>query len=154
MSAGYSLGGTTATHYLYGLENGTSELTAAGGDSGTPLLIGTRGDQFTRFRGSFAELVIYNRMLTEQERTALQSYFQQKYFGGGPDDVVLSVSRGAANAITISWLASAGGTLESSTTVGPGASWAAVTEPVVPSGGSSTVTVTATGTTRFFRLRR
>jgi hypothetical protein len=154
VTAGYSLGGTTATHYLNGAENGTGELTAAGGDSGTPLLIGTRGDQFTRFKGAFAELVIYNRVLTEQEWTTLQSYFQQKYFGGGPNDVVLSVSRAAANAITISWLASAGGTLESSTAVGPTASWTAVTEPVVPNGDSSTVTVTATGTTRFFRLRR
>lgn len=63
----------------------------------------------------------------------------------------LSISR-AANAVTISWPATAGLTLASTPTLSP-ANWTRVTEPVTTENGTSTVTVQTTGTTQFFRLQ-
>lgn len=152
--AGYGLAGTTATHYLGTAENGSGELTAPGGDPGGTLRIGTRGDSFTKFKGSFAELVIYARALTEAERTQITTYLQNKYFTQPTTGPKLTVNR-SANTLTISWPDTATGfDLESSLTLGAGAVWTKVTEPVVPANGQNTVTVPTTGATRYFRLRK
>ena len=155
--AGFGIADITAAHYLGALENGSGELNRPGGDAGTPLRIGTRGDSFTKLKGTLAEVVIYSRALPESERLQIVSYFQTKYsLGGGlPEGPSLTVARSGATTATFSWPESAEGfALESSPTLGDGASWTGVTEPVVPSGGQNTVTVETSGAARFFRLRR
>jgi hypothetical protein len=106
-------------------------------------------------KGNLAEVVIYNRALSEAERLQIVSYLQTKYGLGGttPDAPSLAVSRSGPTTATFSWSETAEGfILESSPTLGTGASWTDVTEPVVPSGGQNTITVETTGPARFFRL--
>jgi hypothetical protein len=155
--AGWELAGTTLTHYLDGAENGSGETPSAGGDAGESLRIGTRGDNFTKLKGSLAELVIYNRALTDDERAQVTSYLQSKYGlgGGGPDQgSTLALAAGTGNTLVFSWPAEDNSQLESSLTVGPDAAWAAVNEAVVQNNGQNTVTIQATDSARFFRLRR
>jgi hypothetical protein len=155
VTAGFELEGTTATHFLNGADNGSGDLAAAGLDLGGPLQIGTRADFVTKFKGDLAELVIYARALTAAERTQVQDYLQKKYFEAPSDQPRLSVSRGNNNTLVFSWPTSPEGfALEASDKLGTGASWAAVTEPVVVVNGQNTVTVPATATARFFRLKK
>ena len=154
--AGFGIADSTATHYLGGDLNGTGELNFPGGDAGTPLRVGTRGDAFTKLKGTLAEVVIYSRALSEAERLQIVSYFRTKYGLGGsvPTGPTLAVTKSGPTTLTFSWPESEQGfTLESSETLAPG-SWTAVTEPVIPSGGQNTVTVQSTGLARFFRLSK
>ncbi|HEX7862192.1 MAG TPA: Ig-like domain-containing protein [Verrucomicrobiae bacterium] len=154
--AGFGYSGITATHYLGAAENGALELDRPGGDSGTPLRIGTRGDSFTKLKGTLAEVIIYNRALPEAERLQLVSYLQTKYGLGGsvPTGPTLSVTRSNPTTLIFSWPESEQGfVLESSLTLAAD-SWTVVTEPVIPSGGQNTVTVQSSGPARFFRLSK
>jgi hypothetical protein len=67
----------------------------------------------------------------------------------------LSAAR-AGSTLTISWTAAAAGfTLESSSSVGTGASWTPVTGTANPIAGAGTATVnTSTGVRTFYRLRK
>jgi hypothetical protein len=92
VSAGFELEGTTATHFLNGADNGSGDLAATGVDLGGPLLVGTRADFVTKFKGDLAELVIYARALTEAERTQVQDYLQKKYFEAPSNQPTLSAA--------------------------------------------------------------
>lgn len=149
---GWDMVGPTITHYLDNVPNGSADITVTPTDGGDPLLIGTRGDQFTRMMGDIAEIVIYNRGLTESERNQIHDYLRKKYGLGGTAGPSLTVTRGANNTVIISWPASATGfVLESSDKVDTG--YALVVQPVVPSGDQNTVTVPITGSAQFFRLK-
>jgi hypothetical protein len=148
---GWDMVGPTVTHYLDNAIIGTGNITVTPTDSGDPVFIGTRSDQFTRMFGDIAEIIIYSRGLTEAERNQVHDYLRKKYGLGPVQGPGLSVSV-SNNTLVISWDSSAAGfDLESSDKVnGP---YTKVTEPIVPNGNNNTVSVPLTGQARFFRLR-
>ena len=77
---GFEIEGTTATHYLNGSPIGSGDLAATPADSGTPLLIGTRGDFVTRMKGDIAEILIYSAALSDGDRDKVIGYLNSKYF--------------------------------------------------------------------------
>ena len=139
---GWDTAGTTLHHYLNGEPNGEGQITAALADAGTPLLIGTRGDLFTKMKGDIAEIVIYNTALSDADRGKVVDYLGSKYAlpvsAGGPQ---LAVSR-SGNNFTLSWPQDVTGfILEVTDKLAP-ATWTAVSDPLVVVGGNNTVTVT------------
>ena len=146
--AGFDMEGTTARHYLNGQENGSGDIMATITDSGTPLLIGTRGDLFTRMKGNIAEIVIYDIALSGTDRNAVFNYLANKYgIAIGTTAPSLAVNR-AGNAITFSWPASATGFATSSADSGPPrASWPAITSAT----SCGLVTVQSTGSPELAR---
>ncbi|MDB6040772.1 MAG: Coagulation factor 5/8 type domain protein [Verrucomicrobiales bacterium] len=149
---GWDMVGTTITHYVDNQPNGSGDITVTPTDAGDPLLIGTRGDQFTRMMGDIAEIVIYNRGLTETERNQIHDYLRKKYGLGGNEGPSLTVAAGVNNTVVISWpTAAVGFILESSAQADTG--YTTATEAVIPSGNQNTVTVSITGAARFFRLK-
>jgi hypothetical protein len=93
--------GTTLHHYLNGQPNGDGTITAALGDTGAPLHIGTRGDQFTRMKGDIAEIIIYDAALSEEERTTVFNYLGRRY--GIATTPVLSIANNGDGTVTVSW---------------------------------------------------
>ncbi|MBU6490980.1 hypothetical protein KGQ25_02400, partial [Patescibacteria group bacterium] len=59
--------GTTVTHYLNGVPNGTGTLSASIADAGQPMLIGYRTDNATKMNGKMDDVRIYNRALSASE---------------------------------------------------------------------------------------
>jgi hypothetical protein len=98
MVAGFEMSGTTLTHYLDGQENGSGEITAALEDYWTSLMIGTRDDFVTRFKGELAELLIYNRALNDTERGELNGYLKARY-GLENDPPMVGISSPAPEAL-------------------------------------------------------
>jgi hypothetical protein len=76
---GFSVEGSTLTHYLNNQENGSGTVTTNTADGNTPLRIGTRGDSFTRHKGDIAEILIFNRALSSLDRSNVFNYLQTKY---------------------------------------------------------------------------
>ena len=76
---GFEMEGTTLTHYLNEKAVGGGEITATLVDGGTPLKIGSRDDLFTKMKGQIAELVIYDKALSDIERSNVVAYLQTKY---------------------------------------------------------------------------
>jgi hypothetical protein len=72
--------GANVNHYLDGLSNGSGVISTTIGDSGTPLMIGTRHalDQF--MNGEMAEVLIFGSALSKAERLAVDNYLGFKYF--------------------------------------------------------------------------
>jgi hypothetical protein len=102
----FDMQGTTLHHYLNGAWNGEGELTATLGDTGAPLWIGTRGDQFTRMKGEIAEIIIYNTALTTDERAAVFDFLGGRYgIAITPPEPtpVLTIVRAGSDSVTISW---------------------------------------------------
>jgi hypothetical protein len=77
--AGFAVEGDQATHYLGGQPTTSGTITAIAGDGDTSLLIGTRADFVTRLKGDLAEMVIYDRFLSAEERAAVVDYLGAKY---------------------------------------------------------------------------
>ena len=151
---GFRQAGTTVSHFLNGQPNGGGQLDVPEADAGTDLLIGTRGDFFTKMFGQIAELVIYNRSVSDQEQQQIYQYFGQKYGLVTPpvEGPEITVTQGDGT-ITISWPAAAGNfQVEATDALGSG-TWDPVAEAVVPSGNMNTVTVSTSGDARFFRLQ-
>ncbi len=76
---GFSQAETNMIHYFNGRASGSARWTVSPTDSGTPLKIGTREDFVTKMKGDIAELVIYNKALSDTERTSLAIYMGAKY---------------------------------------------------------------------------
>ncbi|MFO1497194.1 MAG: Ig-like domain-containing protein [Verrucomicrobiota bacterium] len=76
---GFEMEGTTLTHYLNDQPAGAGEITATLVDGATPLKIGSRDDLFTKMKGDIAELLIYDRALSSEERGSAISYLQTRY---------------------------------------------------------------------------
>lgn len=76
---GFQMAGTTLTHYLNGQAFGSGEIRATLVDGGTALKIGSRDDLFTKMKGDIAELLIFDRSLSANERGAIVTYLQTKY---------------------------------------------------------------------------
>jgi len=82
--AGYDVSGTKLTHYYGASPTGSGHISAnVPGDAGTSLFIGSRDDKVTLMKGDIAEILIYNRSLTSEERIAVVSYLGKKYLYGG-----------------------------------------------------------------------
>jgi hypothetical protein len=154
---GFDMEGTTARHYFNGQENGTGQITAIPTDAGTPLLIGTRGDLFTKMKGDIAEIVIYDIALSGTDRQAVLSYLANKYAiniptagAAGPS---LNVSR-SGDTFTISWPASATDFQLESADVLPSTNWFTVQFNPPSPGQDPSVTITPTNGNKFYRLRK
>lgn len=108
---GFDQAGTTMHHYLNGDWNGDGQITAARADTGRPLYIGTRDDQFTRMKGDIAEVIIYDAALSEADKTTVFAYLGSRYgitLVSNPAPP-LSVVRNADGTVTVSWPAEATG---------------------------------------------
>ena len=79
LTVGFDLQGTTVNHYLAGQRTAGGNNTAVIGDGDTPMIIGSRADVVTKMKGDIAEIVIYDRALTDTERDAVVTYLGQKY---------------------------------------------------------------------------
>jgi hypothetical protein len=77
--AGVQVAGTAASHHLSGKPNGTATITTTPVDGNRSLRIGSRDDGGTRMKGDIAEVLIYDRALTAEERFAVQRHLGQKY---------------------------------------------------------------------------
>ncbi len=143
---GFDQSGTTLHHYLNGALNGQGEITATLGDTGAPLLIGTRGDQFTRMKGDIAEIILYDTALSDTDRAALHTYLSARYGIGQPVGPVLSIVRAGSDGVTVSWPADVTGWAlqAASDLLGP---WTPVTGVA-----NNSVTETISGT-RYYLLR-
>jgi hypothetical protein len=71
-----TMSGTSVTHYLNGVSNGTGTLSTTIGDNGNNAIIGSRGDYYTKMNGKINVIQIYNRALTAGEIT--QNYNKYK----------------------------------------------------------------------------
>ena len=76
---GFSVEGSTLTHYLNNQENGSGAITTNTADGNTALKIGTRSDFATRLKGDLAEVLIFNRALSSLDRSNVFNYLQTKY---------------------------------------------------------------------------
>lgn len=76
---GFDMAGTRLTHYLAAQPTGSGQIANTLGDSDTALLIGTRGDLFTKMKGDIGEILIYDRALSAAERIAVVDYLANKY---------------------------------------------------------------------------
>jgi hypothetical protein len=79
LQAAFVQAGTTATHYLNGLANGSATITVQPVDADLPLKIGSRADLFTILKGEMAELLIYDRAPPAAERRTIERYLASKY---------------------------------------------------------------------------
>ncbi|HEX2747220.1 MAG TPA: Ig-like domain-containing protein [Verrucomicrobiales bacterium] len=77
--AGFSLEGTTCRHLLGGQITATGTINAVTADSDTQLIIGSRADQVTKMKGDIAEILIYDRALTDPERASVAGYLAEKW---------------------------------------------------------------------------
>lgn len=64
--------GTSVTHYLNGMSNGTGTLSATIADGGTNAIVGNRADSGTDMNGRISNIQLYNRALSASE--ILQNY--------------------------------------------------------------------------------
>ena len=146
---GFDQAGTTLRHYLNGDWNGDGQITTTRNDTGRPLYIGTRDDQFTRMKGDIAELIIYDKALSEAEKATVYTYLGSRYgiaLVSNPAPP-LSVRRNVDGTVTVSWAADAlGWGLEASAELL--APWTPVPDVV-----GNTITLTPEGR-NFFRLHR
>ncbi len=147
---GFDHAGSTLHHYLNGDLNGEGQNTAARGDTGRPLYIGTRDDQFTRMKGEIAEIIIYDSALSSTDSATVHNYLRARYgitLVTNPPPP-LSVVASANGTVTLSWPpGSTGWVLESSPDLlNP---WT-----LVPGVVNNTVTLPATAPRHFFRLHR
>jgi hypothetical protein len=69
-----TMSGTTVTHYLDGVANGSNTLSTPIADSGGSLYIGSRADLVTMFKGNMDDIRIYNRALSSSDITQLYIY--------------------------------------------------------------------------------
>jgi hypothetical protein len=138
--------GTTLHHYLDGQPNGEGTITAILGDTGAPLHIGTRGDQFTRMKGDIAEIVIYDTALSEADRTTVFTYLGQRY--GIATTPELTIVNNFDGTVTVSWPSTVTGwELETATALaGP---WDPITFGIIDN-----MFIDFIGDKSFYRLRK
>ena len=96
---GWDMAGTNLTHYLAAQPTATGVITATVADADTSLLIGTRGDLFTKMKGDIAEILIYDTALSASDRVAVVNYLATKYnIQNLPPTVSLKTSPAGPNA--------------------------------------------------------
>jgi len=118
--------------------------------SSAAITVGANNGGGERWSGPIAEVLIYSRQLSAQELNQTGLYLQAKYGVIGSiyeAPPLLRISSGAGN-VTLSWPAIGTWTLQSVGSLS-GAAWISV-----PGVSNNTITVPATGTNEFFRLRQ
>jgi hypothetical protein len=155
---GFDAVGTNVNHYMNGATNGSGVISAATADGGTPVRIGSRDDTGTQMKGDIAEVLIYNRGLTESQRSTITTYLAGKYTvpfvsvsssSSGTNGPSLAIAGKASTGFVLSWPASVTGfTLESSATL------ANPTWKAVPGVQNNQVTVTPSDAAEFYRLHK
>lgn len=152
---GFDSASRLTTHYFNGAANGSAQFNFDPEDGGSPVRIGSRDNLETQMKGDLAELLVYNRALSESERNTVVQHLASKY--GIPIVRVapvvvaptLSIHRPSTTTVTISWPAGTTGFVLESSTVLPAATW---TE--VPNVANNSVTVSSTAGAQYFRLRQ
>jgi hypothetical protein len=76
---GFDSASGQVTHYLGAQPTRSGTIAASLADGDTSLYIGTRGDFFTKLQGDLAELVIYDRALSAEERAQVVDYLATRY---------------------------------------------------------------------------
>lgn len=76
---GLDASGTTLTHYLNDQPNGSGTITAVPEGGGVALRIGTRDDLVTQMKGDIAEILVYGRALSADDRASLVTYLAGRY---------------------------------------------------------------------------
>jgi hypothetical protein len=145
--------GTTVRHYLDTITNGVGTLNTTLGDNGDALGIGIRSDITNHLRGDLSEIMILSSAVSDADRAAIDSYLAVKYsiLAGAPPK--LTITTGAGNNVVLSWpTPNLPFALESKSDLAQ-VSWAPVTDPVVISGATSSVTITNSVGQKFYRLR-
>ncbi|MEO7318705.1 MAG: Ig-like domain-containing protein, partial [Chthoniobacteraceae bacterium] len=90
-TVGFAMEDTTCSHFIGGSVTSSGVINVIEGDTDAALLIGTRGDLFTKMKGDIAEILIYDRALTPAERASVASYLGIKYgIANEPPTVSLS----------------------------------------------------------------
>jgi hypothetical protein len=101
--------------------------------------------------GSIDEYRIYNGRLTPQQIEESDALGPNQLLT--PQGPTLTVTQSGGN-VTISWPASAGGTLQSTPALGPNATWSNVSQTPTTVGNDLQVTMAESGTAQFFRLAK
>ncbi|HVT27463.1 MAG TPA: LamG-like jellyroll fold domain-containing protein, partial [Lacipirellulaceae bacterium] len=148
------MSGTTATHYLDSIADGSATISAPLGDNGDPVGLGIRSDLAQHMNGDIAEILLFSSALSDADRAAIDSYLSARYgllLGLPP---TLSILQGAPGSLELSWpTPSQPFVLESATDLSNPV-WTTVANTVTDSGGVSSVTITADGQRAFYRLRK
>lgn len=75
----FAVSGTNAMTWMDGAYNGGVEITVPRTDFGGPVRIGSRDNMVTRLHGDLAEIIVFDRSLTDDERNDLHDYLGWKY---------------------------------------------------------------------------
>ena len=134
---------------LYATASGVFAPVSQAGILGSWLGYSPYGDP--GITGSIDEYRIYNGRLTPQQIAQSDALGPNQLLA--PTGPTLVVTQSGGN-VVISWPASAGGTLQSTSNLGPGATWSNVSQTPTIVGGSKQVTLAASGTAQFFRLAK
>jgi Concanavalin A-like lectin/glucanases superfamily len=149
------MNGNQLTHYLDSLTNGTGTITQPGIDNpGKAIGIGTREDFRPKMNGDFKEILLFTSTVSDADRAAIDSYLTSKYgilVGSAPKIVMTA---GTAGSVILSWpTPNLTFVLESATDLS-GSAWTTVSSTITSSNGTNTVTIPASGTQKFYRLRK
>jgi hypothetical protein len=136
---GFEMGGATLTHYLNGLSIGSGQITATPADAGKALRIGSRDDLGTIMKGDLAEVLIYDRALSDTDRTAVLDYLNSRY-ALQILPPTLSIRAAGAN-LTLTW---SNGTLQEATDLD--GTWQNVT-------GTSPLDLAPVGIRKFYKAK-
>jgi hypothetical protein len=82
--------GTVATGYLNGSLVGTNTMPAALPLGASPVALGNGVHPYYAFNGQIAEVLVYNRALTDAERAQIEQQLMTKYMNPDSDDDGLS----------------------------------------------------------------
>ena len=76
---GFDIAGQAVTHYLNAQADRPGSITLTPEDGGLSLRIGSRDDLATQMKGDLAELLIYDKALTAEERATVLNYLGARY---------------------------------------------------------------------------
>jgi len=149
--AGFTVSGSSGSHYLDGEPNGTGVFGYGTLDQGTTLRIGALDDLTNQYSGTLSEVLIYNEALSGSDLLEVNTYLAAR--AGIPVIQVpppsLTLTRPNASSVELSWpTVFSGFVLESATNLA-GAWTAVATNPP----NNQFILGTTTNATRFFRLQ-
>ncbi|MCL5098766.1 MAG: Ig-like domain-containing protein [Candidatus Omnitrophica bacterium] len=150
--------GQAITHFLNGATNGSGTISVTPVDGGVAPRIGSRNDLVTQMKGDIAELLVYNRALSEAERMSLANYLATKYnlFTDAVVHVIespavpeLNALRQSDGTVLVTWPESFVDFILESASGFPATDWTSVSGVE-----SNSVTIAPSERSRFYRLRK
>jgi hypothetical protein len=149
------MNGNQVTHYLDSVTNGSGTIIQPAIDNpGKSIGIGTREDFRPKMNGDFKEILLFTSAVSDADRAAIDSYLTSKYgiLAGVAPRIVMTA--GNAGSVILSWpTPSLNFVLESAADLN-GSAWTTVPNTITSSNGTSSVTIAASGTQKFYRLRK